>query len=119
MVAADGEGLSGLFLLGTFVGVSEGQYPKLLVESTRATPDGPVVRRTELGFRGFDQFSGDATPVGKALQSVQAGDRVAVGLYPIIREFTRKTDDQYGGKRAGEVDHFIVYDASTLDVIGA
>lgn len=116
--AADGAGLSGNYLIGTFSGVSEGQFPKLLVDVTRPGPDGPITRRTELGFRAFDQHTGDATPVGKGLQAAVPGDRVAVGLYPRVCEFTRKKDDQYGGKRAGELDHFIAYDAASLDVLG-
>jgi hypothetical protein len=108
--------VGGLLLVGTYRGITTGDFPKLVVEFDRQTSNGPVATRRELDFRAFSPTSGEQTRVGKEIDSVKVGDRVAVGVFTGVRSFRYKSDSQ--DHRKGDPGQMVTFDATSITPLG-
>jgi hypothetical protein len=114
--------VGGFCLIGTYKGVSDGPYPKLVVEFSRKGRDGQAVRVTQdCDFRGYNPQTGEPTQVGAALKDgeVQVGDQVVIGLFQSVFEFVYKADDQHGRWKKGAPGSMVKSEATSLHRFGA
>lgn len=94
--------LSGTMVVGIHAGVQGDQYPRLVVDCHNGET-GEVFHR-QIEVRGFNPATGEPTPIGLALQKVSPGERIAVGVFTDVRNFTyRKDTDRHAKGESGQM----------------
>lgn len=75
--------LSGVCVVGRFLGVSGGNFPFLEIECTyRDVATGNLKSgQRRVGIRAYGAGTGEPTAVGKQLETVQPGDRIGVEVF--------------------------------------
>jgi hypothetical protein len=110
---ATGEGVQ---VRGTFAGLTEGDFPKLVVSWMLPNREAPVTR--EIEYRAFHPQHGE-TPIKKMLDGLAIGDRVAVGVFVNEKAFIYRTDGAFGDKtwKAGDAGSMVTYRAIWVEAL--
>ena len=100
--------LSGVLVVGRYLGVQGGRFPFLNVE-TEYVKDGQLCKaQRRVGYQGYDSGTGVQTEVGLAVEALQPGDRIAINVFTDVREFTRD----------GKTSSFVTFDATGVQKLG-
>jgi hypothetical protein len=92
----------GVQVVGIHGGISGDQYPRLVVNCADVSTG--ELRRREIEVRGFNPATGEPTEVGLSLQKVHPGERIAVGVFTDVRNFTyRRSTERHAAGEAGQM----------------
>jgi hypothetical protein len=111
------DALSGVMVVGFHGGVQGDRFPFLVVMVEDPMTHAMRERRVEVV--GFNPGTGEPTELGLQLQKVSPGERIAVGVFANVLDYTVKPGKEQSGQVAGQTAHMVVYRAAWITSLTA